>query len=101
MDIIIGTAVAASVAAAAYTTAKAMGLIRRVGFWRFSKGVSALLAAFLAALLKAIGSPWPERREIPSKLPDPFLSPVEKSPIARSPLIENPIDNPEGYYTDD
>jgi len=89
---------------AAYLAGMTLRTIRRVGFMRFSKALLVLIGAFLIAGVKAVVGVFGGRAKAADavgKTPDPFLSPLEKSPTAQSPLIENPIDNPEGYYVDD
>ncbi|MDZ7840894.1 MAG: hypothetical protein U5R46_08760 [Gammaproteobacteria bacterium] len=96
--------VAGLVIVAIYIALKTFGAIRRVGFLNFSKASVTLLAALAAAGLKVAGGILQGRSQQGPTVgsnPDPFLSPMEKSPAAQSPLIENPIDNPEGYYRGD
>ena len=91
-------------AAALYVAVKTVRVIGRVGFARFIKALLTLIAAIAAAGFRFAGGAFSGRSraaDAVGKTPDPFLSPLEKSPTAQSPLIENPIDNPEGYYVDD
>jgi len=104
MDMAIETIVVALVAIGIYVIAKALKAIGRVGFLNFSKALLTLLTSFVVISFKVVGSVFnrgPQERENVNRNPDPFLSPMEKSPTAQSPLIENPIDNPEGYYRGD
>lgn len=87
-----------------YFAGMALRTIRRVGLLRFTKALSTLIVAFVAAGFRFAGGAFSGKSraaDAVGKTPDPFLSPLEKSPAAQSPLIENPIDNPEGYYVDD
>jgi len=103
MDITIGITSIALIAIAIYILVKTMRAIGRVGFLSFSKALLILLTSFVVTCVKAVGSVLQgvsQDRESVTRNPDPFLSPMEKSPDAQSPLTENPIDNPEGYYLD-
>lgn len=100
-DLLIAMGVAA---VSLYGAVQVVRAIRRVGFVRFSKALLVLVGALLIAGVKAAAGVFGGRTKADdavSNTPDPFLSPLEKSPTAQSPLIESPIDNPEGYYVDD
>lgn len=104
MDMTNTLITAGATAISLYGAVQAGRTIRRVGFMRFSKALLVLIGAFLIAGVKAASGVFSGRRKADDavgKASDPFLSPLEKSPAAQSPLIENPIDNPEGYYVDD
>lgn len=98
------TIVVALAAFAIYVIAKALKAICRVGFLNFSKALLRLFTSFAIICFKVVSSALnrgSQERENVNGNPDPFLSPMEKSPTAQSPLIQNPIDNPEGYYRDE
>jgi len=104
MDVINGMIVVALIAIAIYIMVKALKAIGRVGFLNFSKALLTLFTSFVVIGFKGVGSVLhrgSQERGNLNRSPDPFLSPMEKSPAVQSPLIENPIDNPEGYYLDD
>lgn len=104
MESSIYAIVALALAALFYIAVRTVLASRRVGFTHFAKALGTLVGAFSLAAWKlatGAGHRKGEREEAEHRTPDPFLSPLEKSPTARNPLIENPIDNPEGYYVDD
>lgn len=104
MEVAIYVFVTVGVIALVFGLTKIIRTVRRVGFSRFTKALLTLIAGIAAAGFKFAGGAFSGRSraaDAVGKTPDPFLSPLEKSPTAQSPLIENPIDNPEGYYVDD